>query len=76
MVAIHLKDTRLHAAHDLVHGRADVELDLYDEISLVDRVQELRLVDLAKRLVVQTERQGIEQCRLASTVLTYDECSV
>ena len=69
-VLVELEQVRLHAADYSILVFADGELELYHKVLAVDGVHQLRLVHLAKRLVEQNERQGVEQRGLARSVVS------
>ena len=71
---MYLENGWLHATTNEIVVLTDAELDLHQCILLIDRVDQLWLVDVTKRLVVESVADGVEDGRLTCSVLADDEC--
>ena len=72
-VTIDLENVRLHSPHDLIVVRADSKLNFNNTVRAVDRVNQLRLVDVTVSLSEQTERDSVQHRGLTSTVVAHNQ---
>ena len=73
-------DTRPYLFLVSCDGFAISEVTLTSHISkiefVVDGVYQLRLIDIAVWLTIQNIGNGVKQCRLTSTIGSYNNCSL
>ena len=72
---IDLKLSRLDATNDLEWNTIDIHVQLNQKFSLIDRIDQLWLVDTTKWLIEQSKTNGIHDSRFARAIGASDDNS-